>query len=88
MYQSQTRTSLLTRVVRAEERARTSPRPSQHARDREPSFVERYRGTDWETPSSPVVVVEAPPARGHAFVWVTLGAMVGTTALLIGGSSF
>ena len=85
MNQPRTHASLLTRVVQAEERAKAAAYQSPDAPRQEPSFVERYRGTEWETPSS-VVVVDSAPARGHTFVWVTLSAMIATTALIIGGS--
>lgn len=86
MNQPRRRASLLTRIAQTQERARTTPHPSPHERRREPSFVERYRGTEWETPSSPVIVADEVPARGQVYVWLTLSAIVGTTALLIGGS--
>ena len=86
MNQPRTHASLLNRIVQADERAKIAPYLSPDTR-REPSFVERYRGTEWETPRSPVIVSDKPPARGHAYVWVTLSAMLATTALIIAGAS-
>jgi len=52
---------------------------------RDVSFAELYRGTEYETR-----VTAAPDAtpvlRGRAFVLVSLAAMIFTSALLIGGS--
>ena len=86
MNQPHTRASLLTRIGQVQERAKATDYQSTDVQRQQPSFVERYRGTEWETPSS-VIVVKSNPARGRTFVWVTLSAMIATTALIIGASA-
>ena len=45
---------------------------------REPSFTERYRGTEFETPVQ-VARPDAPIARGRAFVLVSGATLILTT---------
>ena len=85
MGQPPTRTSLLTRVVHDEERARIIPRRPRDAQPRQQSFAERYRGTEWDAPSV-VSTAKARPVRGRMYVWVMLAALLATAALVLAAS--
>lgn len=81
----ETRPSLRARIVETQTRARISVEEARRTPTRhlEPSFVERYRGTEYET------VTVAPPARepimarGRAFVLLAGSAMVAMIALIV-----
>jgi hypothetical protein len=77
------RPSLRTRIVEAQARATYSIDQSHLAPRRKPSFSERYRGTEYETPTTVSVTREPLMSRGRSLVLVAGTAAVGMTGLLL-----
>jgi hypothetical protein len=82
---TKTRPSLRARIVETESRARISVEEARRTPTRrlEPSFVERYRGTEYETVTVALPDREPTRARGRAFVLLAGSAMVGMIALIV-----
>jgi hypothetical protein len=78
-----TRPSLRTRIVEAESRATCPIDQSYLTPRREPSFTERYRGTEYETPTTVRVIREPLMSRGRSALLVAGTAAVGMTGLLL-----
>ena len=78
-----TRPSLRTRIVEAQSRATYSVDRSHFTPRRQGSFVERYRGTEYETPVTVLVVREPLLSRGRSFVLVVGAAAVGIAGVLL-----
>lgn len=78
-----TRPSLRTRIIEAESRPTYAIDRSYFTPRRQESFVERYRGTEYETPTTVHVVREPIMSRGRSLVLVVGAAVVGMTAVLL-----
>lgn len=79
MNRTASRPSLLTRISEAKSQASTAGGHSYRETPRQESFVERYRGTEFESPMRQVVVRHDHISRGRSFVIVVGGA---TSSLL------
>ena len=77
------RPSLRTRIVEEQARATYSTAQSHLAPRRKPSFTERYRGTEYETPTTVSATREPLMSRGRSLVLVAGAAAVGMTGLLL-----
>jgi hypothetical protein len=78
-----TRPSLRTRITEAQPRATYSVDRSHFAPRRQESFVERYRGTEFESPTTVVAVREPLMSRGRSFVLIVGAAAIGVTGVLL-----
>ena len=83
MDHTSTRPSLLSRIVEAESRTSSSVDRSHFTPPRQESFVERYRGTEYETPRTVLVVRKPLMSRGRSFVLVVGAAAVGMAGMLL-----
>jgi hypothetical protein len=78
-----TRASLLSRIREAQRRAAAAEYQPRQTRRPSVSFVERYRGTEYES-LSPVVTVHEPAiSRGRAFVLISGAATFGMAGLIL-----
>ncbi len=76
MYQTTSRPSLLTRISDVKSQSATIDYRSYRERPREESFVERYRGTEFESPAPVLMARDEHISRGRSFV------IIGGTAAL------
>ena len=83
MNAARTRSSLLFRVLETQRRAAADEYAALRPRRQEASFTERYRGTEFETVSEVVTVVEPAISRGRAFVCISGAATFGMAALVL-----
>ena len=77
------RTSLRARIVAAQSRPTYSVDRSYFAPSRQESFVERYRGTEYERPAAVVTAREPLMSRGRSFVLVVGAAAIGIASMLL-----
>jgi len=81
MDRTRSRPSLMARIIETQKRASYASRDMHQTRRRDISFSERYRGTEYETPT-PVLVADEPlMSRGRSFVLV-----LGAAALTVSGA--
>lgn len=80
MDRTSSRPSLRTRIIEAQTRATYTVDSAYSTRRRKESFVERYRGTEYETPSTVIVVREPLVSRGRSFVL-----LMGATVVCVAG---
>ncbi|HKZ91494.1 MAG TPA: hypothetical protein VJZ50_05095 [Candidatus Limnocylindrales bacterium] len=86
MNAARTRSTLLTRVIETQRQAAASRYDDRRTHRRQVSFAERYRGTEFETLSTALVVREPHISRGRTFVLVTGAATIGLAGVIIAGS--
>ena len=83
MHAVQNRQSLMTRIVESERRAALAHVDRRRPRRPQPSFVERYRGSEFEGPRTAVLATRAPLlSRGRAFVLMSGAAAMGLLGLI------
>ena len=71
MHAVHTRQSLMTRIVESERRATLTQDQPRGPQRRQPTFSERYRGTEFEAPRTAAWEAQPPSvSRGRAFVLV------------------
>ena len=81
-----TKPSLLTRIVEAQALSTSIPATAAPSRRNDVSFVERYRGTEFESPS-PVMVARQPVvSRGRSFVLLLGATVLGLLGMLVATS--
>lgn len=83
MNRTASRPSLRTRIIETQTRATYSVDGTYLARHRQESFVERYRGTEYESPTTILVVREPLVSRGRSLVLVMGATVVGVTAVIL-----
>ncbi len=77
------RPSLLTRITEAKSQASTTVNRSYRETPRQESFVDRYRGTEFETPTMQFVVHHDHISRGRSFVIVVGCAVVSLLGMML-----
>lgn len=81
-----THQSLMTRISETQRRAAQARDERQAPRRQKPSFVERYRGTEFEAASAyvaPVLTPEPVVSRGRLFVLVMGMAAIGLFGFIV-----
>jgi hypothetical protein len=79
-----TRQSLMKRIVETQRQAAISRDEAQPPRRRQPSFTERYRGTEFETAVRVMPHGHEPVmSRGRAFVLASGAAAIGMLGLIV-----
>jgi hypothetical protein len=87
MTQARTVPSLRARIAEAQSRTTYSIDQSWLTPRREVSYTERYRGTEYETPSTVRVTREPILSRGRSFVLLASAALCVIAAALVAVSS-
>jgi len=83
MNRTSSRPSLLTRISESKSRATSTVDRSYYSSPRQESFVDRYRGTEFESPTREFVVPQDHVSRGRSFVVVVGVALVGLIGTLL-----
>jgi hypothetical protein len=87
MYATGARSSLMSRIAETQRRSAAARDETPRQTRRETSFVERYRGTEYETVRTVLVARKPMASRGRTFVVVSGVAAVGLFATMLMASS-
>lgn len=87
MNRTASRPSLLTRISETKSRATTTVDRSYREAPRQESFVERYRGTEFESPTTEMAVQHDHVSRGRSFVLVVGVAVVGLLGMILASAA-
>lgn len=87
MNRTSSRPSLLTRITEGQSRAKITVDRSYREAPRQESFVERYRGTEFDTAAPEIVIHREHMSRGRSFVLVVGTASVSLVGLLLAAAA-
>ena len=83
MNRTSSRPSLLTRISETKSRATTTVDRAYHQAPRQESFVERYRGTEFESRTTSIMAHQDHMSRGRSFVIVVGVAVLSLVGTLL-----